>query len=131
MSNTLRMSTVLIFVFLLVACGGNTSAPAARDANAPLPAGTIEQGAQLYKQNCASCHGSEGTGVEGLGKKLQQSSYISGLSDGELLDFLTRGRPANDPQNSTGVAMPPKGGNMALDDQQLMHIIAYLRSLQD
>ena len=44
--------------------------------------------------------------------------------------FVKTGRPASDPLNTTGVDMPPKGGNPAMTDQQIMDVIAYMRSLQ-
>jgi disulfide bond formation protein DsbB len=36
----------------------------------------------------------------------------------------------SDPLNTTGIAMPPKGGNPALTDGQIVDIVAYLRSIQ-
>jgi disulfide bond formation protein DsbB len=52
------------------------------------------------------------------------------MSDDELAQFLALGRPADDPGNTTGVAMPPKGGNPSLSDQDLMDVAAFLRTLQ-
>jgi disulfide bond formation protein DsbB len=43
--------------------------------------------------------------------------------------FIKTGRPASDPLNTTGVDMPPKGGNPALSDQDLADIIAFIRSI--
>ncbi|NIV72932.1 hypothetical protein GWN26_14010, partial [Candidatus Saccharibacteria bacterium] len=50
-------------------------------------------------------------------------------TDKELLKYVNEGRPADHPLNTTGIAMPPKGGNPALKDQEIMHIIEYLRTL--
>ena len=36
----------------------------------------------------------------------------------------------DDPLNATGIATLPKGGNLALTDQQIMDIIAYVRTLE-
>jgi disulfide bond formation protein DsbB len=58
---------------------------------------------------------------------MTRSDFIAGKSDGELVEFIKQGRPADDPFNTTGVAMPAKGGNPLLDDQDLYHIVAYLR----
>ncbi|WP_448601203.1 hypothetical protein [Thermoflexus hugenholtzii] len=44
------------------------------------------------------------------------------------MEFIKKGRPATDPANTTGVDMPPKGGNPALTDQDLADIIAFLRT---
>ena len=43
---------------------------------------------------------------------------------------LKTGRSTSDPANTTGVDMPPKGGNPALTDQDLLDIIAYIRTLE-
>ena len=53
-------------------------------------------------------------GMPHLGKDLQTSQFAAGLSDSKLADFITQGRAANDPLNTTHVPMPPKGGNPAL-----------------
>ncbi|HIE21030.1 MAG TPA: c-type cytochrome [Acidimicrobiia bacterium] len=77
-----------------------------------------------------ACHGADATGIEGLGKDLTNSDFIRGMTDGELATFIKEGRPSSDPANTTGVDMPPKGGNPALSDQDLLDIAAFLRSLQ-
>ena len=51
------------------------------------------------------------------------------LSDEQLLAFIKTGRPTSDPANTTGVDMPPKGGNPALTDAQIVDIIAFIRTL--
>ena len=35
------------------------------------------------------------------------------------------------PDNTSGVEMPPKGGNPGLTDEQLTDIIAYIRTLHE
>ena len=47
----------------------------------------------------------------------------------KLVAFVKQGRSTDDPANTTGVAMPPKGGNPALQEAQIRGIVAYLRSL--
>lgn len=86
--------------------------------------GDAAKGRELFVQNCARCHGPAGQGA------LQTSAFVADRSDAELIAFLQIGRPANDPFNTTGVAMPPRGGNPALTDEQLADIVAYIRSLQ-
>jgi cytochrome c5 len=34
-----------------------------------------------------------------------------------------------DPLNTTGVAMPPKGGNPAMSEQDIADIVAYMRTI--
>jgi disulfide bond formation protein DsbB len=40
------------------------------------------------------------------------------------------GCSTSDPENTTGVAMPPKGGNPSLSDGDLQNVVAYIRTLQ-
>lgn len=122
---------------VLMACGGDeeptatpppdppTAAPAAPAA----PKGDAEAGKKLFATTCAACHGPNGEGVKGLGKDMQTSEFIAGLSDDELLAFVKQGRDLSDPLNTTGVMMPPKGGNPALSDEQILDIIAFIRTI--
>lgn len=131
----------VLMVFVLAACGGRKEEPApVAAANQPVaqaaelpaaPAGDAEKGKQLFTASCSACHGPNGEGVQGLGKDMQHSEFIAGLSDEELLAFIKTGRPIGDPLNTTGVDMPPKGGNPALNDEQLMDIIAFMRSIHE
>ena len=67
--------------------------------------------------------------MKGLGKDMTTSTFIAGLSDTDLLAFVKKGRAPGEPLNTTGVMMPPKGGNPALKDEQLQDIIAFIRTL--
>jgi mono/diheme cytochrome c family protein len=103
-----------------------TAAPVAAQ---PVAAGDAAKGQQLFVSTCAACHGPNGEGVKGLGKDLITSEFTKGLADDELMAFIKRGRDMSDPLNTTGIAMPPKGGNPALQDEQIVDIIAFLRSI--
>ncbi|MHC4413687.1 MAG: cytochrome c oxidase subunit 3 [Planctomycetota bacterium] len=96
-----------------------------------LEPGDAVKGRDLYLRTCLACHGLSGAGLPGLGKPLRTSEFLAGLDDTGLLGFLNRGRSKGDPLNTTGVAMLPKGGNPSLKNQDLLHIIAYLRLLQE
>jgi disulfide bond formation protein DsbB len=120
--------TALVVLLMVAACGGAEEEPAAALAQAATQ-GDPEQGGQLFAASCGSCHGPTGEGVQGLGKDMRQNEFIAGQSDEALLAFIKEGRPIDDPQNTTGVQMPPYGGNPALTDEQLFDIIAFLRSL--
>lgn len=129
----------------LAACGGPTpasppsssgggqaaAAPTATNppAQAAASAGDAAKGKELFTGTCAACHGPEGKGIQGLGKDLTTSEFVASQSDDQLLEFIKVGRRPNDPANTTGVDMPPKGGNPALTDEQLRDIIAYIRSI--
>jgi disulfide bond formation protein DsbB len=118
---------VLMLSAVLVACGGGGAAPAEEEV---VSRGNAENGKTLYNTTCIACHGDGGIGVEGLGKPLTTSEFVSGMNDDEFHAFLLVGRPSSDPANTTGVDMPPKGGNPALTDDNLYDIIAYIRTLQ-
>lgn len=94
-------------------------------------AGSELDGAALYKVTCPACHGAGGKGVPGLGKDMTTSPFVDRLSDAELVDFISRGRAVGDPQNTTGIAMPPKGLNNELTDDELMAIVQFIRSLKE
>jgi len=88
-------------------------------------------GYQLYISSCAACHGDGAEGVEGIGLPLTTSGFVRGESDDDLVKFIKMGRPIWDANNTTGIDMPPKGGNPAITDDQLQQIVEYLRALQD
>ncbi|MBI4769157.1 MAG: cytochrome c [Chloroflexi bacterium] len=131
MKRFLIICTLLIAgALLLGACGsGQGAAPAATSAPAG-PVGDATAGKTKFEGTCSSCHGPDAKGLPGLGKDLTTSAFAMGLSDGDLLAFVKTGRPSSDPANTTGVDMPPKGGNPALSDQDLADIIAYVRTLE-
>ena len=62
---------------------------------------------------------------------MTSSAFIASNSDDEMLVFVKTGRPVTHEDNTTGVDMPPKGGNPALTDEQILDIIAYIRTLQE
>ncbi|MCP5094089.1 MAG: cytochrome c, partial [Chloroflexi bacterium] len=92
--------------------------------------GDPEAGEAKYGEVCIACHGPNGEGIEGLGKPFTTSDFLRERNDEEMLEFITTGRPSSDPLNTTGIDMPPKGGNPALSDEQIMDIIAYIRTTQ-
>ena len=105
------------------------TAPAEVEAASAQPAKGDPAAGQALFASCAACHGPTGEGIPGLGKDLTNSEFVSGKTDGELISFIKVGRDPSDPLNTTGIAMPPKGGNPALSDEDLFNIVAYLRSI--
>ncbi len=126
---------VLILGLALAACGGGGGGGAAPEQNQPeattAPAGDAVAGKTQYDTVCIACHGPEGIGVDGLGKPFTTSEFLLTVDDQELLEFIKTGRPISHPDNTTGVDMPPKGGNPALTDAQILDIIAYIRTLHE
>ena len=103
------------------------------EAGAALPSlepGDPKRGRKQYLATCLPCHGAQGQGLPGLGKALNTSHFVAERSDEDFLQFLQVGRPIEDPENTSGVAMLPRGGNVRLTDQDLMDIIASVRTLQ-
>lgn len=78
--------------------------------------GAIAAGAKLFRQNCSSCHGSEGTGTEK--KPNLHSDRIRGSTPGELEWLLKNGSMKN--------GMPSWS---RLPEQQRWQIVSYLKSL--
>lgn len=110
-------------LLLVAACGGDTATePGTPDAR---------RGESAYLMACIACHGPAGEGIDGLGKPLADSDFIAGLTDEELLQFVIVGRPTTHPENTSGIAMPPRGGRPNLGDAEIRDIVAYLRTLQD
>lgn len=96
-----------------------------------LEPGDATIGRDLYRFTCAGCHGPRGEGLPNSGKPLTTSDFVSDLDDTGLLEFLKVGRSVNDPLNTTGIAMLPRGGNPQLTDQDLAHIVQHIRVLQE
>jgi mono/diheme cytochrome c family protein len=122
LSRICGVSGILVLTLLLSACSGESSLPAA--------ASIVEgpDGADLYQQTCANCHGPDGKGLPNLGKDLTTSEFVQSQSNQAVLAFVKQGRLPNDPGNTTGVPMPPKGGNPALTDEQILEIITFIRT---
>jgi disulfide bond formation protein DsbB len=124
------------FAFSAAACGGNSGPSSDEPTLSPEAqkfaalSGDAASGKTKFEGTCTSCHGPDAKGISGLGKDLTVSEYAKGLPDAELAAFLTKGRPASDSLNTTGVDMPPRGGNPALTDQDVVDIVAFLRSIQ-
>jgi cytochrome c5 len=129
---------LLSLVLVLAACGGgdepeaSAPAPAAAQAQPATVAGDPAKGEQLYIASCVACHGADAKGVPALGKSLHpsDSEFVRVSSDEELFEFIKVGRQPDHPLNTTGVAMPPKGGNPALSEEGIHDIVAWMRTLE-
>jgi disulfide bond formation protein DsbB len=88
----------------------------------------IAQGQQLYIVTCAPCHGADARGTPNLGPSLVESLIVQGQTPAEALAFIRAGHPAEDPNNKSGIPMPPSGGNPNLTDDNILAIITYLHA---
>jgi disulfide bond formation protein DsbB len=104
--------------------------------SAPIPiaeadhtaAATAQEGAQLYLATCASCHGVEAEGIANLGPALVDSAVVDNPDDTAALAYIRAGVDLDNPDNKTGLVMPPSGGRPDLTDQEMLAIIHYLRA---
>lgn len=118
------LTVLLVFVVTQVRPPNTNHTPVVAFDPAAAKAGKI-----TFMMVCAACHGPKATGIKGLGKPLVGSVFFNSHTDAELLAFLQKGRPVNDPLNTTGVMMPARGGRPSLTDNDLSNVIAYIRSL--
>jgi mono/diheme cytochrome c family protein len=123
-----KLWVALLSGLLLAACGGGA---AQTPGQGDYPPEMIEAGRTLFGQTCYACHGPDGRGLPNLGKDLTTSAFVAERSDEELLAYVKQGRPADDPMNTTGIAMPPKGGFDYLTDEDILKIIAFVRSIHE
>jgi len=131
---------LFVLVLLLASCGGKSeaeSAPAEATAVPPTatasaPIGDATKGEVAFQATCIACHGADALGVVNLGKSLHasDSEFMRTHSDEEMVEFIKVGRQPDDPLNTTGIAMPPKGGNPAISDEDIHNIVAWLRTLE-
>lgn len=135
---TFLLMLMAFLALFLVACGGGDDSGGGSEAaddqteeTAGIPTGDAAAGETKFQATCAACHGPDAKGLPNLGKDMTTSEFISSSSNAELLAFVKTGRPPGDPANTTGVDMPPKGGNPTLTDQDLADIIAYIRTLEE
>ncbi|MBK5108508.1 MAG: c-type cytochrome [Anaerolineales bacterium] len=119
---TIIVITLLAAVFL-AACGGSAEPTYAPE--------DVAQGGEIFASTCTACHGPDAKGLPNLGKDLTTSEYVGDSDDATLLTLLKEGRPSGHELNTTGVDMPPKGGNPSLSDEDLTTIVAYIRSIQE
>lgn len=112
------------------AAGGSSETTAPADGGGGDGGGDPAAGEAIYQATCSACHAPDAGGVDGLGPSLASSEFVQSMSDEELVAFITVGRDTGNPENTTGVAMPPRGGNPALSDEDLLDIVAWLRTLQ-
>lgn len=96
-------------------------------ASAALP-GDPTNGAKLYLTNCAICHGQSleggiGVTLNPIDKNLK--GVLNPLDPNFLIQIITNGRQpqSGDPKTS---AMPAKGGNPNLTDQDVKDLAAYI-----
>ena len=87
-------------------------------------AASLQQGKQIYADNCLACHGQSGAGDGPVGISLKpppsnlQIQLKAKYSDGQLFDLITRGIPSS--------TMP--GFGMNLSEQDRWNVINYIET---
>ncbi len=123
-NDAIALTLIALFTVLavLAACGGGGG-----DKSAAAPG--VKEGQAIFDRICATCHGKDANGLPKLGKGLRNNEFTKSQSDAELVDFMKTGRPATHELNTTGVDMPPKGGDPTIKDEDLKNVVAFLRTL--
>ena len=92
-----------------------------------LDAGVMKSGNAIYADQCAACHGADGSGVEGLFPMLKGSPLVQSVDPASALHVLLRGaRSAATDLAPTAPAMPAFG--WMLNDDQVAAVATYVRN---
>lgn len=80
-------------------------------------------GEAIYKQTCVTCHGANGQGVVPGAANFTDKKGVLSKSDSVLLAHIIKGYQSP----GSPMAMPPRGGNPKLTDDDLKKALAYIR----
>ena len=131
MKRTKWLLFLATLALVVAACGySDTSSDTTAAPSGGEDVGGAAHGQELFKGTCAACHGQNAEGIDGLGTDMHNNEFIQSQSNADLIVFLAVGRSTTDPDNTTGVDMPAKGGNSSLTETDLADIVDYLRTLQ-
>lgn len=115
----------LVFLALVLAFPLYRAVDSSRRADAlgAMNAAQTRLGQELWGLNCASCHGLQGEGVDAPALNSQQ--FLGSVADEQIERITSAGIP--------GTEMPAWLNELGgpLTDQQIVAIIAYLRSWED
>ena len=99
----------------------NSTAPAARPVKTS--AASTLSGREIYQQTCVSCHGADGKGTVPGAPDFNRRDGRLAKSDEALMNSLLHGIQSP----GSPMAMPPKGGNASLTEDDLRRVLEYLR----
>lgn len=92
----------------------------------PAAAASVNAGAAVFKKYCAFCHGADANGIGPLAPKdfnppsLTDATWSYGATDGEIFKVIA---------NGTGPNSKMVGFKGKMPDQDMWHVINYLRTL--
>ena len=92
------------------------------------PLGDVARGATVFTQDCASCHGAEGTG--GKAGSIVDSAYLGLVSNQYLRTVIVAGRPEIGQPNwhDYGNGQLTPGPGQPMSDQDVSDVVAWLAS---
>ena len=126
LSALVALAVPALIAFTAITTLADSSPSPSPSGSGALP-GDPTRGATLYAQNCATCHGTSLEG--GIGAVLNPIDKLPGvpnsLDPNFLISIITNGRTPQ-PGDPKSIAMPPKGGNTALTDQDIKDLAAYI-----
>ena len=88
---------------------------------------TLQRGAALYGQYCATCHGFQGQGLNA--PKLNNSPQVNKYTTDQITNIIAGGIP-NDPSNPTVLGMPNWSNRFGgpLTDDDISYLVALIQS---
>lgn len=89
--------------------------------------GSVANGARLYSENCASCHGLAGKGELGMGPALNHHGFLRAAGDAYLWEAIAKGRR----DTPMFPSLKGLGGVRELTEQEIDDLVVFLRSWPD
>jgi mono/diheme cytochrome c family protein len=87
----------------------------------------MKTGGQIYADECAACHKTDGSGAPGLFPALKGAAVVQQSDAHSLLHVVIRGaQSVSTNQVPTGAAMPAFA--WLLDDEQVAAVVTYIRN---
>lgn len=83
----------------------------------------FQNGEAVYEQTCIACHGANGKGTVPGAPDLTDPTCRLSQPDGVLMRNITDGFQSK----GSPMAMPPKGGNSSLTEEDIRAVLAYIR----
>ncbi len=87
-------------------------------------AAVAERGADVYNQTCVACHGDDGSGALPGVPDFGAKAGVLSQTDAVLIDHILNGFQAP----GSPMAMPAKGGNPNLTEEDVRAVLRYIRT---
>jgi len=86
----------------------------------------MADGADVFRVNCASCHGKNGQGTPGLAPALKGDQFVTGSSVDDVTNTVKGGRAGNQKHfKDLPIAMPAWDGK--LSDADIKTVVDFIR----